>query len=202
MPTCTRCNYEWRTRTDAAPKACPNCRSRSWNIPAGRKGEYCLECPHCNALKPIPSRGPKTENQTALDRFNTLTIPDEPRTATCPKCSHEWQSRTDAPKQCPRCKARLDAGAGAKADQHAKNCAARALAALGPITADLGSYDGAVCDLPGRILGWVKPALVFRGTLDAEDRAVHYPVFSGPTSDGEYNLCGWIRTDAPFERRS
>jgi len=195
MLTCKRCGNTWRTRIDTEPKACPNCKSKRWNTPAGKRGHYCPECPHCNA----PTTPPP---QTVLDRFNALAIPDEPRTATCPKCSHEWQSRTDAPKQCPRCKARLDTGVGTKADQHAKNCAARALAALGPITADLGPYNGAVCDLPGRILGWVKSSLVFCGALDAEDRAVHYPVFSGPTPDGEYNLCGWIRTDAPFERRS
>ena len=58
MTTCKRCNYEWRTRTDATPKACPNCRSRSWDTPAGKKGKYCPECPHCN---PIPSRRKYTE---------------------------------------------------------------------------------------------------------------------------------------------
>lgn len=26
----------------------------------------------------------------------------------CPKCGHEWRERVDEPKECPRCKARLD----------------------------------------------------------------------------------------------
>ena len=64
MPTCKRCDYEWRTRTDAVPKACPNCRSRSWDTPAGKKGRYCPECPHCNPTatpEPVPTRKPLTQ---------------------------------------------------------------------------------------------------------------------------------------------
>ncbi len=26
----------------------------------------------------------------------------------CPKCSYEWESRVAEPKECPRCKTRLD----------------------------------------------------------------------------------------------
>ena len=198
METCKRCGYEWRLRTDADPKACPNCRSRSWNIPAGRKGKYCPECPHCNAPEPIPSRRPKTEAQTTLDRFNTLTVPDEPepgpKTTKCPKCGHEWQTRTDTPKKCPKCQARLDADIKTSAPR-----AARALAALGPLSEETPAPDDslAVCDWGGTILGWTTGNKITRS-----DKSEHYPVFDGPTFDGEYFLVGWIRTDAPFERRS
>ena len=26
----------------------------------------------------------------------------------CTKCSYEWETRTESPKECPRCKSRLD----------------------------------------------------------------------------------------------
>ena len=26
----------------------------------------------------------------------------------CPYCKHEWEARVDNPKECPRCKNRLD----------------------------------------------------------------------------------------------
>ena len=212
---CLRCSHEWIHRTADAPKTCPRCKTPEWNTPAPpalkcakcsyewrpRTGTVPEKCPGCKTKKwngaPAPTPSPSPETQTQLDRFNSIDLPDEPHTAKCPKCSHEWQSRTDAPKKCPKCQARLDADVKTSAQR-----AARALAAVGPITANLGSDNGAVCDLPGRILGWVKPSLVFRGALDAEDRAVHYPVFSGPTFDGEYQLCGWISQAIPFERRS
>lgn len=28
---CNKCGYEWQTRTEKIPKACPNCKSMRWN---------------------------------------------------------------------------------------------------------------------------------------------------------------------------
>ena len=30
------------------------------------------------------------------------------RTMRCNKCGYEWEARKDNPKECPRCKTRLD----------------------------------------------------------------------------------------------
>ena len=29
--TCNKCGYEWQTRTERIPKACPNCKSMRWD---------------------------------------------------------------------------------------------------------------------------------------------------------------------------
>lgn len=33
---------------------------------------------------------------------------DEDDNMTCPKCGYQWRPRTENPKECPRCKRRLD----------------------------------------------------------------------------------------------
>ena len=232
MLKCLRCGHEWHNRTDTAPKKCPKCQAMNWNTarPETAKCAKCSHewqprtgittkhCPGCKTKKwnsaPAPTPSPSPETQTQLDRFNSIDLPDEPHTAKCPKCSHEWQSRTDAPKKCPKCQARLDADVGAKAEKRAKYCAARALAAVGPLAevhipdhTPLTWFSWQVCDWTGEDVGTVHDDVIIRTGLSDLDPEDHYPVISGGRdgADGRYiepQLYGWIRRDAPFERRS
>ena len=229
MLKCFRCGHEWHPRTPLAPKKCPVCQATNWNTarPEMVKCAKCShewrpridtptqKCPGCKTKKwnatPAPAPAAPVENPIL-----TLTIPDEPepRTVTCPKCSHEWQSRTDAPKQCPRCKARLDVDVGTKAEKRAKYCAARALAAVGPLAevhipdhTPLVPLSWTVYDWTGEDVGSVHDDLIIREGLSDLDPEEHYPVISGGRdgADGRYiepKLYGWIRRDAPFARRS
>jgi len=161
-------------------------------------------------LNGAPALSPNPDTQTQLDRFNSIDLPDEPHTAKCPKCSHEWQSRTDAPKKCPKCQARLDADVGVKAEKRAKYCAARALAAVGPLAEEdpnAARYSWGVYDWTGAGIGYTPSHLIIRTGLSDLDPEEHYPVIDGGRdgADGRYiepQLYGWIRRDAPFERRS
>jgi Zn finger protein HypA/HybF involved in hydrogenase expression len=171
---CAKCSHEWQPRTGIVTKHCPRCKTKKWNG---------------------ATSAPSPEPQTQLDRFNSIDLPDEPTLAKCPKCSHEWQSRTDAPKKCPRCQARLDATVKANAAR-----AARALAALGTLieeTPEDHRFAWQVIDSDGSHLGNVKSALVIRAGLDSIDKDEHYPVL-----DWQNGLYGWIRRDAPFERKA
>ncbi len=31
--TCEHCRHVWQPRAKAAPKVCPNCKRRDWNVP-------------------------------------------------------------------------------------------------------------------------------------------------------------------------
>src|SRR3990167_7067985 len=192
---CLRCSHEWIHRTTDAPKQCPKCKTLEWNTPAppALKCAKCSyewrprtvtvpeKCPGCKTKKrnatptPAPAPAAPVENPI-LSWFNALTIPDEPRTAKCPKCSHEWQSRTDAPKKCPRYQARLDVGVGAKAEKRAKYCAARALAAVGPLAevyvpdhTPLVPLSWAVYDWTGEDVGSVHDDVIIRTGLSDLD---------------------------------
>jgi len=103
---------------------------------------------------------------------------------------------------------------GAKAEKRAKYCAARALAAVGPLAevhipdhTPLVPLSWTVCDWTGEDVGYTPSHLIIREGLSGLDPEEHYPVISGggDGADGRYiepQLYGWIRRDAPFERRS
>ena len=158
MLTCKQCGHTWYARAGHPPKSCPKCGSARWNYVPIPECPVCCLCPTHNPNGQTPTPAPAAPKNPILDRFNTLVIPDdsEPKTATCTKCSHEWQSRTDAPKQCPKCQARLDADVGAKAEKRAKYCAAGPLAEEDPNAA---RYSWDVCDWTGAGGRWKEPKL-------------------------------------------
>lgn len=222
---CLRCSHEWINRSVDAPKQCPKCKTYEWNAAPPpmlkcvkcshewrpRTGTPTEKCPGCKTKKWRKEEEPAPltpESQAQLDQFNSIDIPGDPPSLTkCPKCGNEWQPRTDSPKQCPKCKARLDNGLGAKAEQRAKDCAARALAAVGPLAEEhipnpdwLLPVSWMVCDWAGKIVGYVGGDLIIRNGLSDLDPAEHYPVIPGGLDSAnrqwiEPELYGWVRRE-------
>lgn len=92
MLTCRVCSHGWYPRTSHEPESCPKCGSVRWNrVPIH-------ECPHCRTCpthgvpsrkrtstpvptpEPTPVRRRDPAAQAVLDRFNSISIPDEPQT--------------------------------------------------------------------------------------------------------------------------
>lgn len=183
--TCKMCGHTWYTRTGHPPKSCPKCGSARWNRVSVTECPICCACPVHN---PHPTPTPTPAPALA-----------PPVLVNCPRCGFAWNPRKDSPKQCPKCKARLDAGAGGKAALHAKIHAARAMASMGPLAPLIpSSFYRAIYDWTGRHVGSITGTdKVIR---DDHNETDYYPVLDGGFTDAndrwiEPHLVGWIRRE-------